>query len=88
MFSKIFILRFKDIETIGSFSASEVGSVGSFLFGKTERISFSSKSSVVKFTFYYFIIWINKELEKEVGYIDDDNVFFIANKIDNILLQR
>ncbi len=33
-----------------------------------------------------FIIQMNKKLEKEVGYIDDNDIFFITNKIDNILL--
>ena len=32
------------------------------------------------------IIQINKELEKEIEYIDNSDVFFIANKIDDILL--
>ncbi len=29
---------------------------------------------------------MNKELEKEVEYIDNNDIFFIANKIDDILL--
>ena len=34
-----------------------------------------------------FINQINKELEEEVGYIDNNDIFFIINRIDNILLQ-
>ncbi len=29
---------------------------------------------------------MNKKLEEEVKYVDNDNIFLIANKIDNILL--
>ncbi len=31
---------------------------------------------------------MNKELEKEVGYIDNNDIFLTTNRIDNILLQR
>ena len=34
-----------------------------------------------------FIIWISKKLEEEIRYIDNNNIFFVINKIDNILLQ-
>ena len=55
VFLKIFIPRFEDIKAIDSFSASEVRSVGSSSSGKTKRMFFSNRSSIIKSTFCYFI---------------------------------
>ena len=51
-FSRIFIPRFEDIGVIGSFSASKVDSMEGSSFRGTERMSFSSRSSVIKSIFY------------------------------------
>ncbi len=32
------------------------------------------------------VIWIYKELEKEVRYIDNDDIMFTSNRVDDLLL--
>jgi len=54
-FSKIFIPRFENIETIGNFSVLEIRSVGSSSSREIEEMSFSNRSSIIRSIFCYLI---------------------------------